>query len=452
MQLSDTGSGKSPMAVLFLVVLVDMLGFTIVIPFLTYFIQDLASGQGITDVGSRDLWVGIVIAVYSLAQFLFTPVLGSMSDRVGRRPVLMFGLVSNSIFFVVFGLSNSLEMAIAARFLAGAGNGNIAVARAYIGDISESSMVARRMGMIGAAFGLGFMIGPFIGGILSDPASGIGGPFDTSFWASHEYLLPCLFSSMLSLISLTLAYYWLEESLPVEKRSMSDGVSPIARLSGTMSSIIGILRLPTVSTLVIVNFLFLMGFSMMHGTFILFTAMSPENGGLGWDEMDNGWIFAFIGLLGVIIQGGLIGPLSDRFGMKRLMLLGTLLCGLGIASLPYVPSEASWLILGSSAGLAIGNGLFSPTQSSLLTFEAQVGGYELGMVMGAQEGYGALARIIGPLLAAYLWSVTVEGTGIWTYHTCFRASGVVFLMALILQFTLKLNGEPPSRGATAQEE
>ena len=138
--MSDAPSGRSPMVVLFLVVLVDMLGFTIVIPFLTYFIQDLASGQGITDVGNRDFWVGVVIAVYSLAQFLFTPVLGSMSDRVGRRPILMFGLVSNSVFFIVFGLSNSLEMAIVARFLAGAGNGNIAVARAYIGDISESSM------------------------------------------------------------------------------------------------------------------------------------------------------------------------------------------------------------------------------------------------------------------------------------------------------------------------
>ena len=157
-------------------------------------------------------------------------------------------------------------------------------------------------------------------------------------------------------------------------------------------------------------------------------------------------------LLGAIVQGGLIGPLSDRFGMKRLMLLGTILCGLGISSLPYVPSDASWLILGSSAGLAIGNGLFSPTQSALLTFEAQVGRHELGMVMGAQEGYGALARIIGPLLAAYLWSVTVEGTGVWTYHTCFRASGVVFLMALVLQFTLRLSGEPPSRGGVTQEE
>ena len=429
------------MTVLFLVVLVDMLGFTIVIPFLTYFIQDLASGQGITDIGSRDFWVGVVIAVYSLAQFLFTPILGSLSDRIGRRPVIMFGLVSNSVFFIVFGLSNSLEMAIIARFLSGAGNGNIAVARAYIGDISTPDMIPRRMGMLGAAFGLGFMIGPFIGGILSDPATSIGGVFDTNFWKEYEYLLPCLFSSLLSLISLSLAYFWLEESMD-SKEEAEVHESSLKKLADTFSNIIRVLKIPVISTLVLINFLFLMAFSMMHGTFILFTAMSVDSGGLGWSEMENGWIFAFIGLLGVIVQGGLIGPLSDRFGMRRLMIIGTILCGLGIASLPYVPPEASWLILGSSAGLAIGNGLFSPTQSSLLTFEAQNGGHELGMVMGAQEGYGALARIMGPLLAAYLWSVTVEGSGIWTFHTCFRVAGVIFMLAVVLQMTLRLKDSP----------
>ena len=429
------------MTVLFLVVLVDMLGFTIVIPFLTYFIQDLASGQGVTDIGSRDFWVGVVIAVYSLAQFLFTPILGSLSDRIGRRPVIMFGLVSNSVFFIVFGLSNSLEMAIIARFLSGAGNGNIAVARAYIGDISTPDMIPRRMGMLGAAFGLGFMIGPFIGGILSDPATSIGGVFDTNFWKEYEYLLPCLFSSLLSLISLSLAYFWLEESMDSKEESEVHE-SSLKKLTDTFSNIIRVLKIPVISTLVLINFLFLMAFSMMHGTFILFTAMSVDSGGLGWSEMENGWIFAFIGLLGVIVQGGLIGPLSDRFGMRRLMIIGTILCGLGIASLPYVPPEASWLILGSSAGLAIGNGLFSPTQSSLLTFEAQNGGHELGMVMGAQEGYGALARIIGPLLAAYLWSVTVEGSGIWTFHTCFRVAGVIFMLAVVLQMTLRLKDSP----------
>ena len=194
---------KSPMGILFLVVFIDMLGFTLVIPFLTYFIQDLASAEGIVDIGRRDLWVGVVISCYSIAQFIFTPILGALSDRYGRRPILIFGLISNSIFFIVFGLSESITMAIIARFLAGAGNGNIAVARAYIGDISEPNMISRRMGMIGAAFGLGFMIGPFIGGILSDPATALGGPFETLFWVDHPYLLPCIFSSILSLISLS---------------------------------------------------------------------------------------------------------------------------------------------------------------------------------------------------------------------------------------------------------
>ena len=366
------------MTVLFLVVLVDMLGFTIVIPFLTYFVQDLASGQGINDVGSRDFWVGVVIAVYSLAQFLFTPILGSISDRLGRRPVIMFGLISNSVFFIVFGLSNSLEMAICARFLAGAGNGNIAVARAYIGDISTHDLIPRRMGMLGATFGLGFMIGPFIGGLLSDPATSMGGFFDSSFWRANEYLLPCIFSSLLSLVSLALAYFWLEESLDPNSRADNVSNRSLGKFRETFSNIIGVLRIPMISTLVVINFLFLMAFSMMHGTFILFTAMSIDSGGLGLSEMENGWIFAFIGLLGVIIQGGLIGPLTDRFGMGNLMMIGTILCGAGIASLPYVPPEASWLILGSSAGLAIGNGLFSPTHSSLLTLEANRGGMSLG--------------------------------------------------------------------------
>ena len=438
------GNESSPMRILFLVVLVDMLGLTLVIPFLTYFVQDLATAEGITDIGSRDLWVGVVIAVYSLAQFIFTPILGSLSDRLGRRPILMFGLLSNTVFFVVFGLSGSLAMAIIARFLSGAGNGNIAVTRAYIGDISEPEMVARRMGMIGAAFGLGFMFGPFVGGVLSDPARGIGGAFDTAFWTQYPYLLPCLFSSTMSLIAFFLAFTQLPESLPAESRTHSD-VSPLARLGGIATSLGSVLRLPTISTLVVIHFLFLLGFTMMHGTFILFTSMSPESGGLGWSEMDNGWIFAFIGLIGAFIQGVLIGPLTDRFNLHQMMLVGTLVCGLGIASIPYAPTETSWLIFGSCAGIAIGNGLFSPTQTSVLTLESRAGGHELGMVMGAQEGSGALARIIGPLFAAYLWSQTVEGSGLWTYHTCFRVAGIVFCLALILQLKVRPSGGPSAR-------
>jgi len=427
---------SSPMTILFLVVLVDMLGFTLVIPFLTYFIQDLASAEGITDLGRRDFWVGFVIAVYSLAQFLFTPILGSLSDRFGRRPILMFGLLSNTIFFIAFGLSGSLFMAIVARFFAGAGNGNIAVAKAYIGDISEPELIPRRMGMIGAAFGLGFMIGPFVGGVLSDPANGIGGAFETSFWQDYPYLLPCLVSSLMSLLSLILAYFRLPESLSEPVKSISEK-SPIGQLIQSISIISSTLKLPKISSLIVVNFLFMLGFTMMHGTFILFTSMGSDNGGLGWSEMDNGWIFAFIGFIGVIVQGGLIGPLSERFSMQKMMMIGTLLTGIGVASIPYASAEISWLIFGSSAGIAIGNGLFSPTQSSILTFETKSANYELGLVMGAQEGSASLARIIGPLLAAYIWSITVEGTGLWTYHTCFRISGIFFFIALLLQLNMR---------------
>ena len=123
-------------------------------------------------------------------------------------------------------------------------------------------------------------------------------------------------------------------------------------------------------------------------------------------------------------------PLQEVFLVQRLTVL---------PSLPYVPPSISWLVFFSSAALAIGNALFSPTQSSLLTFATNNSGYELGAVMGAQEGYSALARIIGPLLAAYIWSQTVEGIGLWTYHTCFRVAGLVFVLALILQMKIKSN-------------
>lgn len=416
-----------------------MLGLTLVIPFLTYFVQDLASAEGIVDTGNRDFWVGIVIATYSLAQFISTPILGAISDRIGRRPVLMFGLAANSIFFVVFGLSGSLAMAVIARFLAGAGNGNIAVAKAYIGDISEDEEVAARMGMLGAAFGLGFMIGPFIGGILSDPATGFGGPFDSQFWMDYPYLLPCIFSSAMSAIALMLAIFKLPESLPPESRSVSKK-SPINHLGETFSRITSVMRMPIIASLVNVNFLFLIGFTMMHGTFILFTSMDPESGGLGWSERDNGWAFAFVGLLGVIVQGGMIRPLTRRFSLRGMMIVGTALAGLGISSIPYASPEISWLIFVSCAGFAVGNGIFMPMQGSLLTFATKDGGYELGTIMGAQEGLGALARIIGPFLSAVIWSSTVDGSGLWSYHTCFRVSGLFFLVALSFQLRLRAPG------------
>ena len=159
---------KGALLVLFLVTVIDMIGFGIVIPFLTYLVEDLTPASQEASIG---IWVGVLMTSYSAAQFLFSPFWGSLSDRIGRRPVLMVGLVGNTVFFTMFGLANTLLIALAARFLAGVFNGNLAVARAYIGDVSTPQQLATRMGLIGAAFGLGFTFGPFIGGELSDPAS-----------------------------------------------------------------------------------------------------------------------------------------------------------------------------------------------------------------------------------------------------------------------------------------
>ena len=425
---SQRSSG--PLTVLFLVVLIDMIGFTLVIPFLTYFIQDLATNDGFTDVGARDRWVGIVLASYTLGQFLLTPVLGAVSDSYGRRPVLILGLLSNTVFLIAFGLATSLWMALLARFLAGAGNGNIAVAKAYIGDISSREELPGRMGMIGASFGLGFMIGPMLGGILTDPAASFGGPFETQWWIDHPYFLPCLFASLLSSVSLALAIRLLPESLPADKRTRQEGPKEIGRLLTNLNSI---MTMPApVRGLVYTNSAFLLAFTMMHATFILFTAMPVADGGLGYDERMNGYIFAYVGLVGVIVQGGLIRKLSERYEAGSLMAIGIILTALGLGSIPYLKPTPLVIGLLVMTLIAAGNGLFQPTQSTMLTQESRAQGLDLGSVMGVQEGFGALSRIVGPILAAVIWSETVDGTGVWSYHTVFRVAGAIAILAFII--------------------
>ena len=431
------GSKSSPMGILFLVVLIDMLGFTIVIPFLTYFIQDLASSEGIMDIGRRDLWVGVVISCYSLAQFIFTPILGSLSDNYGRRPIIILGLISNSIFFIVFGLSQSLTMALIARFLAGAGNGNIAVARAYIGDISQPNEISRRMGMIGAAFGLGFTIGPFIGGEFSNPAERwnlfVGTVFDT-----YPYLLPCTIASALSAGSLILAYYKLPESIDVEALKNNEDERPWGqRMLSMAANSASMLRTPSIGAMIWVSMLFIFGFTVMHSVFILYTEMAVGLGGLGFSEQDNGRIFAMIGLFGILTQAVLIGPLTRRYGTRRLIPISVLLTGIGLTLIPYTQSSMAWIqMLLVVSCIAIGNGVFQPSSSTYLTRIARDEGYDLGVVMGAQESLSAFARIFGPLSGGLVWELTVNGSYPWDYHTAFHLCGVLMVISAIL--TLRL--------------
>ena len=264
--LTSRESTQGALVVLFLVTMIDMIGFGIIIPFLTYLVQDLAEGQDAVSVG---LWVGLLMTAYSAAQFLFSPFWGSLSDRIGRRPVLMIGLVGNTVFFTAFGFSKTLLFALAMRFLAGVFNGNIAVARAYIGDVTSPQQLATRMGLIGAAFGLGFTIGPFIGGEFSSPAERwgffVGTVFDT-----YPYLLPCVIASALSAGSLLLAGRYLTESIDLEEAKKSVDNRPWRQQMASMASnSVSMLRTRSIGAMIWVSMLFIFGFTVMHAVFIL---------------------------------------------------------------------------------------------------------------------------------------------------------------------------------------
>ena len=425
---------KSALLVLFLVTMIDMIGFGIIIPFLTYLVKDLAQEQGVVEIG---LWVGLLMTAYSAAQFLFSPFWGSLSDRLGRRPILMIGLVGNTVFFTAFGFSNTLLFALAMRFLAGVFNGNIAVARAYIGDVSTPKQLATRMGLIGAAFGLGFTIGPFLGGEFSSPAERWG-LFVGTVFETYPYLLPCVIASALSAGSLVLAYFKLPESIDKGKMELESARgSWSSQMSSMVSNSVSMLGKGTIGAMIWVSMLFVLGFTVMHAVFILYTEMGVEFGGLGFSEKDNGRVFAMIGLFGIFTQGALIGPLTRKFGTRRLIPISICITGIGLTLIPYTQAEMAWLQLFMVVScIAIGNGLFQPSSSAYLTRIAKDEGYDFGMVMGAQESLGAFARIIGPLSGGIVWEMTASGSYPWDYHAVFHLCGVLMLVSGLL--TLRL--------------
>ena len=440
----DEGNKKAvrgQLLILFLVTFIDMIGFGIVIPFLTYLVDDLATEGGIEAVG---LWVGLVMTAYPMAQFLSAPLWGGLSDRIGRRPILMIGLVGNTFCFALFGLAPTLFIAIAARFLAGFFNGNIAVARAYIGDISRPEQMASRMGLIGASFGLGFTFGPFIGGELSAPAERWE-IFQGTLLETYPYLLPCLVASALSIVSLLLARTRLPESLPSQERQGASGLDWLGTMRSSFSGLFSSLRAPAIGQLLWVTMFYSFGFTIMHAVFILFTEMSPADGGLGFTEAQNGRIFAVIGLTGIVVQGGLIRPLSKRFSSRSMLPIAVVITGIGLGAIPYASVEYAWLwLLPTCIVIASGSGIFQPTSSSLLASYAQRNGRELGSVMGAMESASAFARILGPFTGGLVWTLTVSETGLFSYHTVFQLCAVIMLVTFFMAIRLPSDSEATS--------
>jgi len=388
------------MLILFAIVLTDLIGFGIVIPLLPFYAEHF---------GASPNTVTAVMATYSAGQLLMAPVWGRLSDRLGRRPVLLVSLVGSIFGYLWLGFADSLWVLFAARAVQGGMAGNIAAAQAYIADVTTPEKRAKGMGMIGAAFGLGFIFGPFIGGILagSDPHH-------------PDAAAPAFLAAGLSALAFLGTVFFLKESLPAEAR----------RKAGARSSrLVAIRRAferPRLRLLILLFFAITAAFSAMETTFAMWTERQ-----FGWGPQQVSYIFVYIGLLAATIQGGLIHRLTRKYGEKRVLLAGTASIVLGLLMVPL--SGTLPLLLIATGLLAIGMGLTQPSISSLISREAQA--HEQGEVLGVAQSTGSFARICGPIAAGTL----MGGLG---RHAPYLA-GAAVMAAVVVAVWRKLLGPEP---------
>jgi MFS transporter, DHA1 family, tetracycline resistance protein len=353
-----------PLLIIFITIFIDLLGFGMVIPLLPFYAQDFQA---------TPLEIGLLVSSYSWMQFFFSPIFGSLSDKYGRRPILFFSIIGSGIGYLMIGLAGSLMMVFAGRILGGITGANLSTAQAYIADITTKENRAKGMGLFGMAFGLGFIMGPASAGILSK--------------FGHE--IPFYVAAALSFANAVLLYFILPES-----RKFSEVVR---EKKGRIAELIESVKDSRFAILTLEYFLLVMAFAMMTTAFPLYTSHS-----FGYNAEQTGYILAYVGILAVIMQGGLLGKLSKKFGEANLVIVGCLMLVVSFISVPFV-SKDSYGLLGLLAGascFAIGNSISSPALTSLASKNANE--FEQGKVLGVMQSAASLARAISPMLTGVL--------------------------------------------------
>lgn len=387
---------------IFLTVLIDLIGFGILIPV----IQPIANDLG------APVWIAtLLMGIYSLMQFIFSPVLGRLSDRIGRVPVLVRSLWASVGGYLIMSLAVSgmvpnmvgILLLFTARIITGIGGASISTAQSYLSDITAPEKRAGVMGMIGAAFGLGFMIGPVIGGSLTHL---VGKP------------APFLFAAGLSILNVFLMARRLPETLPPEKRGVS-------RTSPSVFAVAAANRGTALPSLLLANFLIIGAFSTMTAAFVLFL---QNHAAFQFNEMQIGYCFGFIGIVGVIIQGGIIRRIAKNNNEGRLALSGLILM---VAAMIWLPFTTPWLVLILNMWLmAAGNSLTSPCLNTLAsrcgTLQNQ------GLTMGAMTGAGSLGRFAGALLAGPLLMLNEKDASHYGQYAFLAAAIIMGLAAVPL--------------------
>jgi DHA1 family tetracycline resistance protein-like MFS transporter len=377
---------RSPLLVIFITVFIDLVGFGIVIPVLPFYVEG-------TKFHASTSMVGLLFASYSVMQFIFTPVLGRLSDRYGRRPILLISLLGTCAGFLILGFATTLWMLFLGRIIDGISGGNISTAQAYIADITTPENRAKGMGMIGAAFGLGFTLGPAIGGILSK--------WDINLFGYHipGASVPFIFAGCMAFANATLLYFTLPETVT------KDHPARASAASGRWSQLAAALKQKRLAFVLLIYFLFVVAFSIMTSAFALFTMYR-----FGYDALHNGYLFMYVGILGVIIQGGLIGRLVKAFGELPLVMVGAFLFAASLFSIPLAGPQSGLLALLGIGGLfAVGNSLATPSLQTLAS--KSVGRGEQGGVLGVTQSAASLARAVGPSLQAALIYSAIQTRG-----------------------------------------
>ena len=359
------------MAILLFIVFIDLLGFGVMIPLLPFY------GLHFGATPTEATWM---MGCYSLAQFVSSPLLGRLSDKIGRRPVLLVSLACSAAAYIWIGFADALWMLFAARLLAGAGAGNIAAAQAYITDVTPPEQRSKGMGMIGAAFGVGFTLGPAIGGFVAG-----------SQQTAAALARPAFLSAGLSALAFLLVLTLLKESLPEEARN----APPRPQRWRLAKEILVGPRQP-LRQLILLFFTVTTAFAGMETTFALWA-----NSAFGWNQQQVGEFFLYVGIVLIIVQGMLIGRLSRLFGDSRLILAGAVLIALGLAGIPFASSLPR--LMAASACLAFGMGLFNPSINAVISRQAAVD--ERGGTMGVAQSGASLAGIAGPLIGGALFGL-----------------------------------------------
>jgi multidrug resistance protein len=386
---------RKPIVVIFITIFIDMLGFGIIIPILPIFSKEL---------GAANYQVGLIAMSYPVMNFLFAPFWGSLSDRFGRRPIILGSVFITTVAYLIFSQATSLWILLFSRVMSGIGSANLSVAQAYVADVSKPEERAKSMGLIGAAFGLGFIIGPTAGGYLKSLSS--VGHVD---WVGYGAAFICL-------VNLLLAFFFLPESLKNRKQELRFNFKVVSGIARE-------LRRPMIRELLLINFIFITAFMIMQIASSLFWREA-----IGLTEIEMGYMFAFIGALTVIVQGGLVGRAVKYFGEYKLVTMGCVMSIAAFAMIPWVTPETFIPFELIPFGLlALANGCITPSITSLLSKAAE--SHEVGQVLGVNQSFGSVARAAGMALSGFLYGMD--------FRVPFLASAAIMIVSVWLATVIR---------------